>query len=161
MRALVPVYGISVTMINVSPVAAHIKCNRYHARYSDHPDGRCGWSAVAYRDSRTQRWRVDFETSNFEHSHGPCDEILQDPTWRPKVKNPDARRALGMPPLDGAFAKSGKASGKKRIADSQPDEAREEPAKDKGKKRRVWDDEVEIVINPKEKVRFACSLLRT
>lgn len=160
-KALVPVYGISVNIRHISPDTAHIKCNRHRTRYSVQPDGKCGWHAVVKRDSKTKQWRVDFDESCFDHSHGPCDEILQDPTWRPMVRNPDARRALGMPPLEESALKLGKASREQRMSHDEAEEAMEAPEKEKGKKRRVWDDEIEIVIYPKGKVRFAFRLLTT
>ncbi|BGO89883.1 uncharacterized protein RHTO_03283 [Rhodotorula toruloides NP11] len=150
-KALVPVYGISVNIRHISPDTAHIKCNRHRTRYSVQPDGKCGWHAVVKRDSKTKQWRVDFDESCFDHSHGPCDEILQDPTWRPMVRNPDARRALGMPPLEESALKLGKASREQRMSHDEAEEAMEAPEKEKGKKRRVWDDEIEIVIYPKGK----------
>lgn len=96
--ALVPVYGISVVALNTTQKNVHIKCNRYHSHYTSYPGGTCPWSATCRRRP-DGKWIVDFDLSNFKHSHGPCKEILADPEWRPVVRNPDARAVLGMDPL--------------------------------------------------------------
>lgn len=96
--ALVPVYGISVMVLTPTHGSVPIKCNRNKPRYVNLPGGACPWVAFCRR-RHDGKWIVDFDVSTFEHSHGPCKEILADPTWRPTVHNADARAVLGMPPL--------------------------------------------------------------
>lgn len=95
--ALVPVYGVSVILAATTPTTVTLKCNRSHPHWSQAPGGTCGWTCVARRVSAG--WRVDADASQSSHSHGPCKEILANPAWRPKVRNPHAREVLGMPPL--------------------------------------------------------------
>lgn len=96
--ALVPAYGISVMVLHSTQKKVHIRCNRYHTHFSHLPGGICQWVALCRR-RRDGKWIVDIDASTFEHSHGPRQEILADPEWRPRVINPDAREALGMEPL--------------------------------------------------------------
>lgn len=110
--ALVPVYGISVMVLNPTHQSVPIKCNRHHPRYANLPGGACPWVAFCRR-LHDGKWIVDFDVSTLEHSHGPCKEILADPTWRPIVHNADARAVLGMPPLPNK-------STKKKQAFSEP-----------------------------------------
>ncbi|BGP54134.1 hypothetical protein JCM8202v2_001708 [Rhodotorula sphaerocarpa] len=92
--ALVPVFGISVTMTSKTPSSVKIRCNRHHPHWMPTPEGTCGWVAVAKKVNHA--WKIDFEASVLDHSHGPCKEILDDPSWRPPVFNPHAREALGL-----------------------------------------------------------------
>ena len=96
--ALVPVYGISVLVLNPTYKGVPIKCNRSHPRYVKLTGAACPWVAFCRR-RHDGKWMVDFDVSTFEHSHGPCKEILADPAWRPTVHNADARAVLGMSPL--------------------------------------------------------------
>ena len=97
--ALVPIYGISVMVLNSTHKSVPIRCNRHHPRYVNLPGGACPWVALCRRRQDDSKWLVDFDVSTFEHTHGPCKEILANPTWRPIVHNADARAVLGMPPL--------------------------------------------------------------
>ncbi|GAA5992436.1 hypothetical protein JCM10908_000817 [Rhodotorula pacifica] len=98
--AIVPVYGISVVAQSPAQNKVHIKCNCYHGYYARVPGGICSWEAVCRRRP-DRKWTVDFDASTFEHSHGPCKKILADPTYRPVMRNPDAREVLGLPPMPG------------------------------------------------------------
>ncbi|GAA5872646.1 hypothetical protein JCM3774_001872 [Rhodotorula dairenensis] len=104
--ALVPVYGISVVALKATENRSVIRCNRHHPHYATFPGGTCSWAAVCRRGPDGS-WTVDFDASTFRHSHGPCKEILADPAWRPRVRNPDARAVLG---LDEAPYPSGRVS---------------------------------------------------
>ncbi|BGO97986.1 hypothetical protein JCM10021v2_001644 [Rhodotorula toruloides] len=93
-RALVPVYGIGVVKHPTSNGDIQVKCNRHRRPPTDSVP--CEWTAVLKQNSKSGRWRIDFDESNFEHSHGPAKRILQDPSWRPIVRNREARKALGI-----------------------------------------------------------------
>ncbi|BGP06322.1 hypothetical protein JCM10049v2_002143 [Rhodotorula toruloides] len=137
-KATVPVYGISVTKCAVSSTVTQIKCNRHHSHYSEHPGGVCSWQAVLKLNPKTRRWRIDAVKSHFKHSHGPCEEILRDPSFRPTVRNPDAREALGMPSLDASVSAKEQNMGEMRRCRARTkdkDERRAGTSKSKGKER--------------------------
>ncbi|POY76731.1 hypothetical protein BMF94_0323 [Rhodotorula taiwanensis] len=96
--ALVPVYGVSVILAATTPTTVTLKCNRSHPHWSQAPGGTCGWTCVARR------------------------EILANPAWRPKVRNPHAREVLGMPPLATSTSKR-KAARKTKEPSASSDEA--------------------------------------
>ncbi|GAA6054195.1 hypothetical protein JCM3770_002827 [Rhodotorula araucariae] len=93
-KAIVPVYGIGLTRYGST-----LRCNRADKMHRT-ADGRvCKYMIRARRDPATNRLSVDYENSALVHSHGPDPRILADPAWRPYVRNPEARVALGLPPI--------------------------------------------------------------
>lgn len=154
-----PVYGISFNKF-VSPRApsvVHIKCARHFPKYKHTREGVCHWQAVVEQDPRTKRWHVDFDRSHFQHSHGPCEEIVRDPTWRPNVSNPDAREALGLAPLGSTRGEAVQAASKKRLDVHTKLEERRKQAEEREKRReriRAREEVIEVVISPKGKVRL-------
>ncbi|GAA6012468.1 hypothetical protein JCM10207_007098 [Rhodosporidiobolus poonsookiae] len=96
-KILIPSMGISVTICNSADADGVLQCNRSNpSRYSS----RCPFTILADHDPSTGLWRVS-SSSVFKHNHGPAQRLLNDPTWRPTVRNVDARRILGMKPLAG------------------------------------------------------------
>ncbi|BGP06323.1 hypothetical protein JCM10049v2_002144 [Rhodotorula toruloides] len=95
-RALIPVYGIGVTLQPTSSGDVEVKCNKYFRPPGGSSSDACRWMAVVTGNPKTKRWRINFDESCFDHSHGPAQQILDDPSWRPIVRNPAARKALGM-----------------------------------------------------------------
>ncbi|GAA6054188.1 hypothetical protein JCM3770_002823 [Rhodotorula araucariae] len=104
-RALVPVYGVSVFKTE-SRSTARIRCNRFASSQTASPG--CAYRIDLFKDTATNRWAINAATSIFTHSHGLAIEILRNPDWRPPVHNPDARAALRLPPHTGPGAATGR-----------------------------------------------------
>ncbi|BGP46349.1 hypothetical protein JCM10450v2_002191 [Rhodotorula kratochvilovae] len=103
-------------------------------------DGRvCNFIVRMRQDAVTRRWAIDFEASVLEHSHGADPRIVADPAWRPFVRNPEARAALGLPPFKTeVVSAAAKAAKQDKAAKKRREEAkteRKEAKKDSGKKR--------------------------
>ncbi|GAA5836979.1 hypothetical protein JCM11251_004463 [Rhodosporidiobolus azoricus] len=95
-RYLVLSTGISCQVHQVGESSGDLLCNRGSAaRYNP----SCSWHISAFKDSRTSQWKVDFAASNLKHNHPPAAKFLKNPSWMPTVRNEDARKALGLPPL--------------------------------------------------------------
>ncbi|GAA5913649.1 hypothetical protein JCM6882_008708 [Rhodosporidiobolus microsporus] len=62
--------------------------------------GECRFTFALKKEGKSG-WRLDSSRSYLTHNHGPTPQLLADPSWRPTVRNPQAREALGMPPLPG------------------------------------------------------------
>ncbi|GAA6034213.1 hypothetical protein JCM8097_003783 [Rhodosporidiobolus ruineniae] len=95
--ALIPATGISVQILHQSPTTATVKCNRFKSCKGSTP---CPYQLIAQLDHEAQRWQIDPAASTLRHAHGPAKEILRDPSWRPRIRNPDLRRALGLASID-------------------------------------------------------------
>ncbi|GJN88298.1 hypothetical protein Rhopal_001263-T1 [Rhodotorula paludigena] len=120
-KAIMPVFGIGLIKFDKSANTATIACNRSHQQWINSPGGLCPYFIQLERTSKDPAtWAIDATLSHFLHSHGPDGRILADPTWRPLVRNADARRVLGMAPLA--------TSGKTKIS-----QAHDEPGKKKHK----------------------------
>lgn len=104
-KHLVPSIGIGCQIFHQEGSSGLIKCNRSHPGRYDPP---CPWHLDVLRDATSGRWRIDAATSHLQHNHGPAERLLKDPTWIPIVRNADARKALGLPPLSGSNAKKQK-----------------------------------------------------
>ncbi|GAA5904887.1 hypothetical protein JCM8208_007211 [Rhodotorula glutinis] len=93
LKAIVPVYGITLQQTYTTIDRVHYRCARYGA--SD-KSSRCQFYLVGRRDPDTALWAFDESASTLEHTHGPDGRIIADPTWRPTVTNPVVVRALGL-----------------------------------------------------------------
>ncbi|BGP46348.1 hypothetical protein JCM10450v2_002190 [Rhodotorula kratochvilovae] len=98
-RALVPVYGASSRIERRTADEVEIRCNRFHYHYDTSRDGRCFFLHRVERDAASERWVVHGAESRYEHDHDPDPRIVADPSWRPLIKKPLAREALGLSPL--------------------------------------------------------------
>ncbi|GJN88299.1 hypothetical protein Rhopal_001264-T1 [Rhodotorula paludigena] len=98
-RATVPVYGVSMHYHQTSDQGVRIRCNRNKQLFAARPGGMCPFSIFLDRKTADGRWRMRSADSNLQHSHGPVGQILNDPAWRPLVKDAEAREALGLAPL--------------------------------------------------------------
>ncbi|GAA6059391.1 hypothetical protein JCM10212_003623 [Sporobolomyces blumeae] len=104
-RALLPVYGLGARYIGVGTSPLH--CGRIGRVYRGWGTGVCRWKLGFTVDPRTNEHVVDAATSNFYHNHGPQPKLLQDPSYRPIIRNERVRRDLGMPSLRPRAADSG------------------------------------------------------
>ncbi|BGP38242.1 hypothetical protein JCM10449v2_002171 [Rhodotorula kratochvilovae] len=87
MKVYIPAWGIGVNKL-ASGTAGQIRCNRSSGAE------RCPWTAQVTK-LPTGRFIVDAKRSTLKHNHGAHSKIIADPTWRPHVKNAEARAALG------------------------------------------------------------------
>lgn len=95
--AVVPVYGVSVYKLNCSSNAGHIRCNRSNAHWDGTPAGKCPFRLYVAKEG--SKWTIDESRSTYSHSHGPTRGILKNPDWLPKIRNPVARKKMGLAPL--------------------------------------------------------------
>ncbi|GAA6034286.1 hypothetical protein JCM8097_003825 [Rhodosporidiobolus ruineniae] len=111
-RAIVPAYGMGLSEYNLSSRGGAVKCYRYNKL--DKGAVRCPFELVVRFVGASGKCIVDRSLSVYEHNHGPAPEILANPSWRPNIKNDDAREALGLPLFKrGSVTKQGK-PGKER-----------------------------------------------
>lgn len=78
--------GISVNKMPGGPNHGSIRCNRLGAG--------CPFKVVV-SDDAAGRLFIDHDASDWRHNHGKHPSYAVDPTWRPVVKNSDAKAALG------------------------------------------------------------------
>ncbi|BGP30373.1 hypothetical protein JCM10296v2_002127 [Rhodotorula toruloides] len=97
--AVVPVYGISVFKSNCSSISGQIRCNRSTSHWDHTLVGKCPFKLYVTIDPDTGRWTLDNSRACYAHLHGPTRGILANPSWRPKMRNPVARRKMGLPTL--------------------------------------------------------------
>ncbi|GAA5910352.1 hypothetical protein JCM6882_003259 [Rhodosporidiobolus microsporus] len=97
-KAILPVYGISVSPHSTQPSTAYVRCNRNHQNYKNPASGACRFILCVKKDGATGEWVVQSTGSYLQHNHGAAPELLADPSWLPTIVNEDARAALGLPP---------------------------------------------------------------
>ncbi|BGP14179.1 hypothetical protein JCM10213v2_002119 [Rhodosporidiobolus nylandii] len=109
--SIVPVYGIGVAFISKDESTAKIHCNRSHGHYATRPGGVCPFLVSAHKSKGADAWSINGDKSTLLHNHGADERLLADPSWRPTVKNPEAKKALELLSL-----------ASKRLSKSPPDD---------------------------------------
>ncbi|GAA5910340.1 hypothetical protein JCM6882_003256 [Rhodosporidiobolus microsporus] len=92
--AIVPVYGIGVAVCIRNSTNGQIHCNRAHQQYRNRPPGVCPFRVNFKLDSDKGGWVINSDTSELRHNHERDPRIAEDPSWRPIIKNVQAKAAL-------------------------------------------------------------------
>lgn len=143
-KRIVPVQGIGLSLNSIESPSPTIACNRGSKRFSV----VCPFKIYLWQGPRSRRWKIDYDRSPTAHNHAPTAEILDDPSWLPFVKTPDAREALGLAQLGGAGKKL------KQIDEAPATTKRKLNAYTKAK------EEARALAKKAEKVRLLPSLFR-
>jgi len=96
--ALLPVYGNGASLAKTKSIT--IECSRSQYKPGSDRNGRCNWRIGAVTDEKTKEVVVSAQLSRLLHNHGRSAGIIKDPNYRPTVKHPLVRRALGLFPLE-------------------------------------------------------------
>ncbi|GAA5822937.1 hypothetical protein JCM5353_007904 [Sporobolomyces roseus] len=96
--ALLPVYGNGASLAKTKSIT--VECSRSQYKPGSDRDGRCNWRIGAVTDEKTKEVVVSAQMSRLFHNHGRSAGIIKDPNYRPTVKHPLVRRALGLFPLE-------------------------------------------------------------
>ncbi|GAA6012459.1 hypothetical protein JCM10207_007095 [Rhodosporidiobolus poonsookiae] len=94
--AVVPVYGIGITVTSRIDTVWYFRCNLGMKRQRDQLGSACEFGGSFVLDKSTGCWRVNLRGHDSTHTHGADPRIIADPAWRPPIKHPEARVALGM-----------------------------------------------------------------
>ncbi|GAA5989152.1 hypothetical protein JCM5350_005103 [Sporobolomyces pararoseus] len=98
-RALLPIYGNGVSLVELQDDTVEIKCGRSNGAYAKSEVGRCRWKLGASFDSNTGEIVVRQAASHLYHNHGQSERFAAHPNWRPTIINPVVREAFGLEKL--------------------------------------------------------------
>ncbi|GAA5980838.1 hypothetical protein JCM5350_003726 [Sporobolomyces pararoseus] len=98
-RALLPIYGNGVSLVEYQDDTVEIKCGRSHSVYAKSEAGSCRWKLGASLDSSTGEIVVRQASSHLYHNHGQNEKLATHPNWRPPIINPVVREAFGLEKL--------------------------------------------------------------
>ncbi|GAA6012483.1 hypothetical protein JCM10207_007105 [Rhodosporidiobolus poonsookiae] len=96
--SLLASHGYSVSPYNEKVRTITFRCNRAGKNYVNAPGGACNFQLKLKKDIQTNEWVVQRDKTKLTHNHGPRDELVADPSWRPIIVNEDVRAAMGLPP---------------------------------------------------------------
>lgn len=85
-------YGYSARIERPTTTYAYIYCNRHSSYYTP----RCCYHWFLTFDNAKRAWVIDPANSELSHNHDINPSLAEDPTWRPKLRNPVVKKALKL-----------------------------------------------------------------